>query len=383
MDKDEATPSKGTAESPVSRETMVEYLTGEGRLRTPLAESLYAEGLDTWEKLMEGDKEYFTSFKGVGPKTSGVLIELGERKRDEFTEREAVSGDVREFLGGIQRVTGTVIEAMVEAGYDSVGRIADSEPSALRNVKGVGPKLSETIHAEAVKYSSEYPDLKYGPLGEPEEAVPLLAESEENREGEIVEGEKEGILGRLVRAIKGFFSTRKEEKTEVKDEPSKEESHVPPPGGDVDREHISKEREETPSTGEDTAVTSPEAGGSGPEKAKEPAEEEPVRHAGIDPRAEEEEEGDGAIPAGEKEPEGVEAPEEETTGTAAEIGVPGEPEEPEEATGEKRGAGVFQRVRSFFSGRKGQLEGASPEKGEGQKEETPTLGEKEGGGILG
>ncbi|MCK5774289.1 MAG: hypothetical protein KAH57_10920, partial [Thermoplasmata archaeon] len=210
----------------VEKEELVEFLTSSSKVRRGLAESIYDQGLNTWELLVDGDEEYFTSFKGVGKKTAQELIIIGGQKKEDISKPPEPARDIREVLSEVPRVYQNVIDSLIDAGFDDVYKVSAVDPSELREVQGVGPKLSEKIVEVCREEAEEHPQSVAGV----EEAMSLPADEDAPAE------KGEGFLSKLIGKIKGFFSTEK-------DTPSTPEATVE----ETTEEEGDKEPEEVPS----------------------------------------------------------------------------------------------------------------------------------------
>ncbi len=251
----------------VEKEELVEFLTSSSKIRRGLAESIYDQGLNTWELLADGDEEYFTSFKGVGKKTSEELIILGDQKKEELSSAPEPAREIREVLSEVPRVYQSVIDSLIDAGFDDVYKVSAVDPSELREVQGVGPKLSEKIVEACREEAEEHPQSVAGV----EEAMSLPADEEAPAE------KGEGFLSKLIGKIKGFFSTEKdtpstpeapvEETTE--DEGEKEPEEVP------SEEEPSEDEKESEETAEEKPSEEGEASDEEPAAEDKVEEEEP------------------------------------------------------------------------------------------------------------
>ena len=128
----------------VEKEGMVEYLTSTGRIRRALAGSVSDQGLDNWTSLIEGDEDYFMSFKGVGKKTAEAFMELCSMRKEMMKKSENAPGIV-EILGSVPRITQPVIDTFLEGGFADLSKFKGVTKEELMVFKGVGPKLSESI----------------------------------------------------------------------------------------------------------------------------------------------------------------------------------------------------------------------------------------------
>ncbi len=201
---------------------VVAFLTSNGAIKEGLANSLYEQGLDRWNKLTEGDENYFLSFRGVGLKTASVLMDLaGEKRRDVETneERSQRLSAVKALLYDVPRLRGSATKDMIKKGFDSVEKISRAAPDELVNVKGVGPKLATVIieHAKATltaKVVEEPTVTVEAPPTPPviEEATGLSAEEAPKEEAKAtVPSEQKGFFSRFMEGLKRFFSPAKEE----------------------------------------------------------------------------------------------------------------------------------------------------------------------------
>ncbi len=313
----------------VEKEEMVEFLTSSGKVRRGLAGSLYDQGLNTWELLVDGDEEYFTSFKGVGKKTAGELMLIGGRKKEELSSAPEPARDIKDVLSEVPRVNQGVIDGLMDAGFRDVYRVSAVDPSELREVPGVGPKLSERIVEACREEAEKHPQSVAGVR----EAMPLPADEE-------APGEKgDGFLSKLLGKVKSFFSTEKEEPSTA--EAPSEVEEIPVEEGEKELEESSEEK---PSE-EEPEGPSEDQGEKETEEPEEPSEEKPSEEEPEGPSEDQEE----------KETEGPEEPSEEK---------PSE-EEPEEAPKEEP-KGVWSRIKGLFSGK--EEEAASEEKEEPSEE---------------
>lgn len=211
----------------VKKEEMVDFLTSTGKISEKLAGSLYDEGLNRWNVLIEGSEGSFTHFKGIGPAKDKALMELGKEKRMEF---EAMRPGLKEVLGTIPRMSQRTISSLLESGYDSFESFKGKTEDDLLRVRGVGPKMA----GEIMKALGAYIDVYH--LTDEEAAHPV---EEATAEVEPEETEAEGkdersLVQRIIDAIGGFFGGKKtisaeeseksppEDKTESRETPGQE-----------------------------------------------------------------------------------------------------------------------------------------------------------------
>ena len=353
----------------VEKEELVEFLTSSGKIRRGIAESLHDQGMNTWELLVDGDEGYFTAFKGVGAKTAGELILLGEVKREELIKAPEPARDLREVLSDVPRITQGVIDALIEGGFDDVYKISEKEPSDLREVPGVGPKLSERVVEVCREEVEKHPQSDAGV----EEAMPLPAE-------EAPAEKEEGFLSKLISRVKGFFSTEKEGAAEPPSEPeAPPEEEVAPETEDAEKEPLvdtvdgvepeEKPIEEAPDDKPEEEPEAPDEDAPEAGKDREPAEDAPKEPSGDG--ADEAEPDDG--PKKEEDaPEGTEGEGKEPT-----EGEEPDPEGPAEEVKPEEKIGLWGKIKGLFGG------GAKPEEKEEErsepdpKVEEPKEGEEE------
>ncbi|MGA1849041.1 MAG: helix-hairpin-helix domain-containing protein [Thermoplasmatota archaeon] len=321
--------SRNAQSKSIERNEMVSFLTSTGKIKEGLAGSLYDSGLDDWNKLVEGDEKYFTSFKGVGKKTAEYLVALAEIKGKELESASGVP-DLKEVLASVPRISTKIIDSLYDSGYDAYSKFADIEAKDLQKLKGIGPKLSESI-MEAVRSALEKYDIPFESI---EEATAEMMKEEAAAEQEEETTERSGsLMDRIVNAIKGFFSGKKDQAPEEKEpEPPSEKEEKEP--ADTDAEPEETEEEAPPEADETPEEPLEEQKGEGlAEEPDETLEEEPEAP---DETPEE-------IPDEESKPEEVKAEEEPVT----EEKVTGEPEE-----AVKEEVGFFQRIKEMFFGKK-------------------------------
>ena len=345
----------------VEKEELVEFLTSSSKVRRGLAESLYDQGLNTWELLVDGDQEYFTSFKGVGKKTAEELIIIGGQKKEELSKPPEPARDIRDVLSEVPRVSQGVIDSLIDAGFSDVYRVSAVDPSELREVQGVGPKLSEKIVEACREEAEAHPQSVAGV----EEAMSLPADEEAPAE------KGEGFLSKLIGKVKAFFSTEKEapsesapEVEETPEEGEKEPEEAPPEEESSEKEaEEEKPSEEEPSEGE----KEPE------ETVEEKAEEEPEPVEAEEESSEEKKEEEPSEKEAEEDKDGTpeEEPSEEGEDTK-ETSEEKEPsdEEPEEPP-EEEPRSLWARIKGIFSKKEEEAPSEEPEEEAGEKDETP------------
>jgi DNA repair protein RadC len=219
---------------------VVAFLTSSGAIREGLAKSLYEQGLDRWNKLVDGDENYFLSFRGVGLKTAAVLIDLAREKRREFETEEERSqrlSAVKALLEDVPRLRGSATKDMIKKGFDSVEKISKAEPDELINVKGVGPKLALVIIEHAKETLTAKPMEEVTVIIEPPPTTPIIEEAtglsaeESPKEEAKIEGslEQKGFFSKFLEGLKRFFSPAKDEvvKESPKDAPVPTEAPAP------------------------------------------------------------------------------------------------------------------------------------------------------------
>lgn len=243
---------------------VVAFLTSNGAIKEGLANSLYEQGLDRWNKLTEGDENYFLSFRGVGLKTASVLMDLAsEKRRDVETneERSQRLSAVKALLDDVPRLRGSATKDMIKKGFDSVEKISRAAPDELVNVKGVGPKLATVIieHAKATLTAKvvEEPTVTVEVPPTPpviEEATGLSAEEAPKEEAKAtVPSEQKGFFSRFMEGLKRFFSPAKEEPP--KEQPK--EDHPPVDGPSPVVEEIKEGEPNVKANGTETAEPQP------------------------------------------------------------------------------------------------------------------------------
>ncbi len=337
----------------VEKEEMVEFLSSSGKVRRGLAEPLYDQGLNTWELLVDGDEEYFTSFKGVGKKTADELMIIGGQKKEELSRPPEPARDLRDVLSEVPRVNQGVIDGLMDAGFNDVYRVSAVDPSELREVPGVGPKLSEKIVKACKEEAEKHPQSVAGV----EEAMPLPADEEAPAE------KGEGFLSKLIGKVKAFFSTEKEEPStsEAPEEEGEKEPEEKPSEDEPAAEDKEETVEEKPSEEEPVAEDQEE-----PSEEEKPSDEEP---------SEEGEASDEEPAAEDKKEDGT--PEEEST---EEEGDPSDEETEEPPKEEPRS--LWAKIKGIFSGKEEEApseEKESSEEGEKpSEEEAPESAEEEG-----
>ncbi|MGA1819454.1 MAG: helix-hairpin-helix domain-containing protein [Thermoplasmatota archaeon] len=328
MKADENSPA--TVDEQAKKEDMVSFLSSSGKISEDLASSLYDQGLNSWKGLLEGTEASFKKFKGIGPAKAKVLVELGVRRRDEM---EASVPGLKEVLGSVPRINQKIISSLLENGYDSIESFKDKTEKDLREISGIGPKMSAAI-LEAVRCHQEIYGDAPGTGTCVEEAT-----AEVEVEEEAPPGDERSLIQRIIDAIGGFFGGKSKEGEEKEAEAPKEQV----------------EGTEGPGVEE-------------PEKEEAPPGEEPVP-----------EEVSGEAPV--EEAPGEEVPEEEAEAEASE--EPSEPEE--EAAGEVEKApepvveeeppartSFFERIKQmFFGGAKKEEGEKKPEEEAAAKEEAP------------
>jgi Holliday junction resolvasome RuvABC DNA-binding subunit len=341
-------------QKPIERSEIVAFLTSTGKIKEGLAGTIYDSGLDDWKKLVEGDEKYFTSFKGVGKKTAENLLALAEMKRKELESGSEVP-DLKEVLASVPRISKTVMDSLYKNGYDAFSKFADVQVEDLQKLKGIGPKLSESI-LKAVRDAVERYDIPFESI---EEATAEMMKEETSAEQEGEASERPGsLMDRIVNAIKGFFSGKKDQPpAETETEPPSEKEGKGP--GEEEAEQEKMEDEEPPEA-DDIPEEPPE------EQREEPSEEEtdePVEEVEEKPEETPEEISGEEPEPKEEEPTEEPAPEEK------------EAEEPEGIAKEE--AGFFQRIKEMFFGKK--VEAAQEEQpaAEEQPEESMSKTEDE------
>ena len=323
----------------VEKEELVEFLTSSSKVRRGLAESIYDQGLNTWELLVDGDQEYFTSFKGVGKKTAEELMILGGQKKEDLSKPPEPARDIRDVLSEVPRVSQGVIDSLIDAGFSDVYRVSAVDPSELREVQGVGPKLSEKIVEACREEAEAHPQSVAGV----EEAMPMPADEEAPAE------KGEGFLSKLIGKVKAFFSTEKEEPSapeveEIPEEGEKEPEEAPP-----EEEPSEKEAEEEKPSEEEPSEDEKEPEETVEEKAEEDKTEEEITEEG---EASDEE------PSEEEKDEPVEGPSEDEKESSD--------EEPEELPKEEPSS-LWAKIKGIFS--KKEEEAPSEENDETPEEE--------------
>ncbi len=215
----------------IEKDEMVGFLTSDGKIRNATAEKLYDEGMDNWASLVNGDEKFFTSFKGVGKKTAGSLVELAKMKLEEIEQMGSIP-TLRDTLAAIPRVSSNTIDTLIDSGYDSYDSFRDLEAEKLQELKRIGPKLSMTI-IEKVNSVRE----KFGIEEEPtpiEDATGVEGEEEEKED-------KKGFIQKIIDWIRSLFSGKKKEESPEEDKeeevPAEEES----PEGDKEEEAPAEE----------------------------------------------------------------------------------------------------------------------------------------------
>lgn len=206
----------------VEKEEMVGFLSSAGKMRTSLAEAMYNGGLDNWAALVNGDEPYFRSFKGVGVKTAGTLLEAAKQKKEDLRETLNVP-TLKEILSSIPRVSDGVIDTLMENGYNTFEKFKDLEAETLQELKGIGPKLSiaiiEKVNEAREKYGIREQDI--------EEATGLPVEEDKDSGEGTAPGDKEkGFFEKLIEGIKALFVGKKNENLA---EDGSEETKIPPP----------------------------------------------------------------------------------------------------------------------------------------------------------
>jgi Holliday junction resolvasome RuvABC DNA-binding subunit len=348
-------------QNPIKRSEMVSFLISTGKIKEGLAGNLFDSGLDDWKKLVEGDEKYFTSFKGVGKKTAENLMAMAEIKRKEMESLNEVP-DLKEVLASVPRISRTVIDSLYGNGYDAYSKFADIEAKDLQKLKGVGPKLSESI-LEAVRTAVEKYDIPFESIEEA--TAEMMKEEASTEEGES--SERPGsLMDRIINAIKGFFTGKKDQTPEGKEpetpvEKEEKEPEVVEPEPEMSEEEENHEPEEV---------------------VEEPPEEK--KEETVDQEPEEPVEGDAEKPQepiqetseGESEPEEEKPVEEPTPEVEGDEKEPGEPVKDE--------AGFFQRIKEMFFGKKLEPTGEEPtvseeepEGAEGETKEEMVLDEEE------
>ena len=339
----------------VEKEELVEFLTSSSKVRRGLAESIYDQGLNTWELLVDGDEEYFTSFKGVGKKTAQELIIIGGRKKEELSKPPEPARDIRDVLSEVPRVNQGVIDNLIDAGFNDVYRVSAVDPSELREVQGVGPKLSEKIVEACREEAEAHPQSVAGV----EEAMPMPVDEEAPAE------KGEGFLSKLIGKVKAFFSTEKEtpsesapEVEETPEESEKEPEEAPPEEESSEKEaEEEKPSEEKPSEGE--KEPEPE------ETVEEKTEEEPEPAEQEEASSDEEQAAEDETPTDDKEAESGEQEESSEEG-----------ETPDEEPPKEEPRSIWSKIKGIFS--KKEEEAPSEEKDEGSGEKPSKETEKEG-----
>ncbi|MFW3145551.1 MAG: helix-hairpin-helix domain-containing protein [Thermoplasmatota archaeon] len=346
----------------VEKEVMVKFLTSTGRIRPSLASTLYDGGLNSWSLLMDGDKEYFIGFKGVGVKTAEVLIELGGIKAEEV-QCTVKYPDVREVLSEVPRINQQIIAALVDGGYDSILKFRGAKKEELMEFRGVGPKLSESIMEVTARALDECEMA-----GIPDEAEAELEEMKEEAAG--AEPEKaeprESLIDRIIKGIKGFFGGKAKEQTaeEKKDaeEPGEEEAGA----AEVPVEPEIPEEEAEPASESTEKAEGGVTEESGQEKEEHPAEESMEIPEEVE-EAPGEEEAEREVP--------LEAEEEKPVEEKTPDDPPEEPVKEEPAPAER--TGFLDRIMAIFKG--GKKETPPEEPAEVQQAEPPAEDEKEEG----
>lgn len=330
------------SQDPVDKEEFTGYLTSTGRIKQALANSLYEQGLDSYEKLESGDEEYFRTFKRVGPTSAEALIELGKKKKPEATG-PLEGDDLKELLLTLPRIGKAQVEHIFSAGYDTGRKIVEGGVDDLLTVKGIGAGKAEAI-LNAVKPLVPEDEVKI------EDATAEMDEEEK-------EEEEEGFFSRMAKKIRGIFG-----KGDDKEETEDSEGEGSPEEGDDEPSDEEGSEEEAKQPDEE-------------EKAEEPVEE-PVE----DVKAEEEPPVEESEEEKVEEPE-AEAPEEEETSEESSEEKEEEPageEKVEEEIPGKEDKGLFARIMGFFKKDKGEdAEEEKPaEEEEKSEEEAPGEGEK-------
>ncbi len=191
----------------IEKEEMVGFLSSAGSLRASLAEAMYEGGLDNWAALVNGDETYFRSFKGVGVKTAGTLLEAAKQKKEHLRNSLHLP-TLKEVLSSIPRVSDGVIDTLMENGFNTFEKFKDLEAEKLQELKGIGPKLSiaiiEKVNEAREKYGIREDDI--------EEATGLpVEEDKESGEGTASADKEKGFFEKLIEGIKALFVGKKNE----------------------------------------------------------------------------------------------------------------------------------------------------------------------------
>lgn len=330
----------------VSKDEMVSYLTSTGKIRANVARSLYDNGLDRYELLIEGDVALFLGFKGVGPKTAEVLIELGKAKKADLDAARPVL-TCEELLNRVPRMTKKAKGSLASAGLDTIQKLASSSTEDLQKLDGIGPKLSVSI-LEAAKAAPPEPPAQTGAPAPIEEATGLpMDEVPKPAEGEV-SGDKKGFFDRFLDGFKKFFSTKKV------DEGVKTETPAPTPQEGGQQADAAANATPEPASAGTSAPPTPEdaKGAEGPEGPA--AQEQPQPAVTVEAGPEEPPKAGPVTPS----------PEQPVTTAGAEAAPAPAPQ-----------PSFFQKLKGFFSGKK---EEAKPE---ASLAVTPTEVPKEGAGT--
>lgn len=111
------------------------------------AENLIEAGYDTVESIAKADVSKLSSVPGVGKKGADQMLKSAKKLWRKM--QPSATDDLKE-LKTLDGVGGKTAESLIEAGYDTVFKIADTSPSKLsKSVDGVGSKGAEQIVASA------------------------------------------------------------------------------------------------------------------------------------------------------------------------------------------------------------------------------------------